>query len=147
VSEAAQSGETGDALAERVAAAMYARDRAAQSLGIAVVEARSGFARVAMRVRDDMINGHDTAHGGFIFALADTAFAYACNSRNERTVALACSISFAAPARAGDHLTAAAEERSGGGRTGTYDVTVTGPDGSVLALFRGTSYRVSGAVV
>ena len=147
MSEAAQAEEAGDALAARVAAAMYARDRAAQSLGITVVEARTGFARVAMRVRDDMLNGHDSAHGGFIFALADTAFAYACNSRNERTVALACSISFAAPAKAGDDLTAAAEERNAGGRTGTYDVTVTGPDGSVLALFRGTSYRVSGAVL
>ncbi len=147
MSEAARDAETGDALAARVAASLYARDRAAQSLGITVVEARSGFARVAMRVRDDMLNGHDTAHGGFIFALADTAFAYACNSRNERTVALACSISFAAPARAGDDLTAVAEERSAGGRTGTYDVTVTGPEGAVLALFRGTSYRVSGGIL
>jgi acyl-CoA thioesterase len=146
VNEPAGDAEAGDALARRVAEAMYARDRAAQMLGIEVVAMSTGYAKCSMTVREDMLNGHDICHGGILFALADTAFAYACNSRNERTVALAASISFAAPAHAGERLSAVAEERAAGGRTGTYDVTVSAPDGAPLALFRGTAYRVSGAL-
>ena len=126
---------------------MYARDRAAQTLGIEVLESRVGFCRVAFRVDESMINAHDTAHGGYVFALADTAFAYACNSRNQAAVALGCSISFAAPARAGMRLTATARERAAGGRTGIYDIEVTDESNAVLALFRGTSYRIATTIV
>jgi len=131
----------------RVAAAMYARDRAAQALDIVLEEVRTGYARCAMTVREDMLNGHDIAHGGYVFLLADTAFAYACNSRNNVNVALHCSIAFNAPARAGDRLVATCEERTKSNRTGTYDVTVAGPDGAILALFRGTSYQVNAHVI
>lgn len=137
----------GDALARRVAGAMYERDAAARSLGIELVEVRLGYARVAFVVRDDMLNGHAICHGGFVFALADTAFAYACNARNHVNVALQCSISFAAPSRAGARLIATAVERDGGNRTGTYDVDVTTSDGKAVAYFRGTSYRVNATIV
>ena len=108
-----------DDLAAACAVAMYGRDRAAQAMGITVLEARAGYARLDMTISDTMINGHDIAHGGAIFTLADTAFAYACNSRNEANVALQCSISFTSPARLGERLVAVGEQRSGGsGRTG-----------------------------
>jgi acyl-CoA thioesterase len=136
-----------DALATRVADAMYERDRASKSMGMTILEVRAGFARLAMSVRDDMVNGHDLCHGGFIFTLVDSAFAYACNSRNDSTVALQCSISFSASARLGERLIATAQERVLGGRTGTYDGEVRREDGSVVALFRGTSYRVKGSVI
>lgn len=133
-----------DALAARVGAAMFERDRASHGLGMEILDVRAGFARIAFTVREDMLNGHDLCHGGFLFALADTAFAYACNSRNAANVALQCSISFAASARLGERLTATAQERALGGRTGTYDGEVLRADGSLVALFRGTSYRVKG---
>jgi acyl-CoA thioesterase len=136
-----------DALARSVASAMYASDRAAQSMGIELVEVREGFAVVAFVVREDMISGHAIAHGGLIFALADTAFAYACNSRNRATIALQCTISFSAPGRLGARLTATARERFSGGRTGTYDVDVTDESGATIAFFRGTSYGVAGSFV
>jgi acyl-CoA thioesterase len=125
---------------------MYARDLALQALGIEIVEIGEGFARAAFTVRADMVNGHAVCHGGLLFTLADSAFAYACNSRNDSTVALQCSISFVAPARVGERIEAVARERTLGGRTGTYDVEVTGPNGSV-ALFRGISYRIKGSVI
>ncbi|MBD5633716.1 MAG: hydroxyphenylacetyl-CoA thioesterase PaaI [Candidatus Eremiobacteraeota bacterium] len=124
---------------------MYERDRASRSLGIDILEVHAGYARAAFVVRDDMLNGLDVCHGGFLFTLADSAFAFACNSRNESTVALQCSISFSGPARSGERIEAIARERTLGGRTGTYDVELTGPRGTV-ALFRGVSYRVSGTV-
>jgi acyl-CoA thioesterase len=135
-----------DELAKRVRDAMYARDLAVQALGIEIVEIGEGFARATFIVRADMVNGHDVCHGGLLFTLADSAFAYACNSRNDSTVALQCSISFVAPARVGERIEAVARERTIGGRTGTYDVEVTGPRGSV-ALFRGVSYRIKGSVI
>jgi acyl-CoA thioesterase len=140
--ETAQS----DALAERAGSAMYARDRASRSLGIELLEIHAGFARVAFTVRDDMLNGLDVCHGGILFTLADAAFSYACNSRNDTTLALQCSISFSAPARLGERVEAVARERSLGGRTGTYDVEVSGPSGA-LAHFRGVSYRVNAKVI
>jgi acyl-CoA thioesterase len=128
---------------------MYARDRVAQRMGIVIEEARAGYARLTMTIDETMINGHDIAHGGMTFTLADTAFAYACNSRNDPYVALQCSISFSAAAKLGDRLIAVGEQRSGArGRTGVYDITVTRAiDGELLALFRGVSYRVRGTVL
>lgn len=136
-----------DALAERAAEAMYERDQAARAMGIEILEVRAGFARVAFTVREDMLNGHAICHGAYIFGLADTAFAYACNSRGDACVALQCSISFAVPGRAGARLTATARERARGGRTGTYDVEIADDAGDVLVFFRGTSYRVAAKVV
>jgi acyl-CoA thioesterase len=135
------------ALAERVAAAMFAKDRASQMMGMRIVKVGPGRAELTMTVRADMLNGHATCHGGFIFTLADSAFAFACNSNNQTTVASGAGIDFIAPAREGDVLTAAAEERSATGRTGVYDITVRNQRGETIALFRGKSHRVKGHVV
>lgn len=110
------------ALAERAAAAMYARDRATQGLGIELAEIRPGYARMTMTVRPDMLNGHATCHGGFIFALADSAFAFACNSHNRTTVASACAIDYLVPGRGGDRLCAEAIETWTTDRAGVYDI-------------------------
>ena len=125
---------------------MYARDAAARAFDIAIEEVRPGYARLSMMIAPEMLNGHDVAHGGMIFTLADTAFAYACNSRNERNVALNAAISFAAPARSGDRLTAIASERTRAGRTGVYDVDVRNARDETIAVFRGTAYRIDGTV-
>ncbi|MDE2418930.1 MAG: hydroxyphenylacetyl-CoA thioesterase PaaI, partial [Burkholderiales bacterium] len=100
-----------------------------------------------MQVRPDMVNGHHICHGGLIFTLADSAFAYACNSYNLNTVASACHIDFLAPAREGDVLEATATERSATGRTGVYDIEVKVQGGKQVALFRGKSYRIKGEVI
>jgi acyl-CoA thioesterase len=134
-------------IAEACAAAMYERDYAAQALGIRLVEISPGSARMTMTVRKDMVNGHDICHGGMIFTLADTAFAYACNSRNQVTVASGCMIDFVSPAHLSDVLTAEAKERALAGRTGVYDIEVTNQSGELIALFRGNSYRIKGHVV
>lgn len=134
-------------IAEAVARAMYARDRAARTLGMIVEEVGPGFARLSMTVRDDMVNGHDICHGGITFALADTAFAYACNARNDVAVAASCNITYTNPAKRGDRLTAECVERHHRGRTGVYDVTVVDHDGTVVALFRGNSRNIGGKVV
>ena len=134
------------ALAEAAAKAMWQRDRTAHALDMALVSVAPGRATLRMRVRGDMINGHDTCHGGLMFTLADTAFAYACNSHNLNTVASACHIDFLAPAHEGDLLEAVAEERSAAGRTGVYDVTISVVGGKAVALFRGKSYRIKGEV-
>ncbi|MVW72295.1 MULTISPECIES: hydroxyphenylacetyl-CoA thioesterase PaaI [unclassified Bordetella] len=139
--------EEPQALAEAVGEAMFAVDAASQGLGMRVVEMAPGYARLTMRVRPEMLNGHQTCHGGFMFSLADSAFAFACNSRNVSTVASGCTIDFVAPAFPGDELTAVAQERSLSGRTGVYDVTVTNQDGKTLAFFRGRSYRIKGQIV
>ncbi|MBM3597318.1 MAG: hydroxyphenylacetyl-CoA thioesterase PaaI [Alphaproteobacteria bacterium] len=135
------------ALAERVGHGMYARDRAARMLGIQLDAIAPGVARMSMTVTRRMLNGHAICHGGIIFTLADTAFAYACNARNRLSVALRCDISFCRPARLGEVLTATAEERQLAGRTGVYDITVANAAGEDVALFRGTSYGTSGTVV
>lgn len=136
-----------DALAQAVGRAMYAADIASQSLGMRLVAVGPGWATLTMRIRADMLNGHKTCHGGLIFSLADSAFAFACNSRNASTVAAGCTIDFLAPAREGDVLTADARECSLGGRTGIYDVTVADQDGRAIALFRGRSHRIQGQIV
>ncbi len=123
------------------------RDFAAQSMGISINSVSEGTASLSMKVRRDMLNGLAICHGGFIFALADTAFAYACNSRNRKTVALQCTISFVKSAVEGDTLTARAEEVSLKGRTGLYDITISNQHNETLAHFRGTSYGTSGHTV
>ena len=135
------------ALAERVTAAMYANDHASRSLGISVASVGPGHAEMTMTVRADMVNGHAICHGGFIFLLADSAFAFACNSYNRNTVAQGCSIDYLAPAHQGDVLRAIAVERSRTGRTGVYDIEVQNQHGKTVALFRGKSYRIDGHVV
>lgn len=136
----ADDPEEAQVFAERVGRAMYAQDRAAHLLGIELLAVAPGEARVAMTIREEMLNAFDIAHGGIVFALADSAFAYACNSRGEQAVALSCSISFARPARLGERVVAVAEQRSGGGRTAHYDVTIADAEGNPVAFFRGTSY-------
>ena len=135
------------ALAEAVTAAMWSRDRTAQSLGMRIESVGPGRATVRMTVRGDMVNGHHICHGGLIFTLADTAFAYACNAYNRNTVASGCNIDFVATGREGDTLLAEAAERTLSGRTGVYDVTVRDSAGNTVALFRGKSYRISGEVI
>lgn len=134
-------------LAERVAGALFERDRASQGLGMRLLEVRPGRARVAMSVRADMLNGHQLCHGGMVFALADSAFAFACNSYNDSTVAAAAAIDFLATAREGDELTAEAVELWRSRRNGIYEITVVNQRGERLALFRGRSYRIDGQVV
>ena len=135
------------ALAERVAAEMYARDPASRAMGMKITKVGPGHAELTMIVRADMLNGHAICHGGFIFTLADSAFAFACNSYNLTTVASGCTIDFIAPAREGDMLTAVAQERSTSGRTGVYDIEVRDQRGERIALFRGKSYRIKGHVI
>lgn len=135
------------ALANEVARALYARDTAAHGLGIAVQHCAPGEAVLTMTVTDAMLNGHGICHGGFIFCLADTAFAYACNSANELTVAQHCSIDFVRPARAGEVLTATAHATVRRPRSGVYDVAVHGADGEPVALFRGLSRSRPGTPV
>jgi len=133
-------------VAKRVGEAMMCNDKAAQALDIALLEIRPGFAKMSMKVRADMLNGFDICHGGMTYSLADTAFAYACNSRNKKTVAMQCSIHYVAASKEGDVLTAFAEETSLTGRTGVYDITIVNQDGKTVAHFRGTSYGTSSTV-
>ena len=135
------------ALADATAEAMWSRDRAAQALGLKIVRVQPGASLLTMVVRGDMVNGHHICHGGMIFSLADTAFAYSCNSYNKNTVASACNIDFLAPGKEGEMLEAEAIEQSQSGRTGVYDVTVRSSSGKTIALFRGKSYRINGEVI
>ena len=142
--------ETGEAerdLARRSAAAMLDNDQASQGLGMCIEDSGVGYSRVSMRIRKDMLNGHGNCHGGFMFTLADSAFAFACNSRNEATVAASCSIDFLRPVRENERLTAIARERVLVGRTGIYDVMVIDEAGQPVAAFRGKSARVKGEVI
>ncbi|MFY9913065.1 MAG: hydroxyphenylacetyl-CoA thioesterase PaaI [Nocardioidaceae bacterium] len=140
---------TPDELAQACADVMWKDDEASRQLGMTLDAVSLGAATLSMPVRNDMTNGHGTVHGGFIFALADSAFAFACNSHNERAVAQACDIVFAAPAHRGDHLVAVATERHRFGRNGIYDIRVTrdSADGAVIAEFRGRSRTIGGALV
>lgn len=132
-----------DEIARRCAAVMWADDKASQALGMELVEVAPGRAVLRMVVRPDMANGHAIGHGGFTFALADSAFAFACNSHGRRTVAASCDISFLAAVRVGDVLEAEAQERHRRGRTGIYDITVR-RGGEVVAEFRGRSREIGG---
>jgi len=136
-----------DQLARRVADTLLAREGTGPAWGLVIEDAREGYARVRMALRDDMLNGHRSAHGGMIFALADSAFAYACNSRNETTVAQAATIAFLAPARAGDVLVAEARELSRSGKSGVYQVSVKTADGQFVAEFTGLSRTIGGALI
>jgi len=138
---------TAAALAEQTAEAMFRRDAASKLIGLRLIAVRPGYARMAMVVRADMVNGHHMCHGGYLFTLADSTFAYACNSYNQNTVASACHIDFLASASEGDILEAECEERSLAGRTGVYDTTIRNRNGKVVALFRGKSYRIAGEVI
>ena len=134
------------ALAELAGKAMFARDPASQALGMLLAEIRPGYARMTMAVRQDMLNGHQTCHGGYIFMLADSAFAFACNSHNHNPVGAGCTIDYLAPGRLGDLLTAEAVEQALSGKTGVYDVKVSNQDGRIVALLRGKSDRICGLV-
>jgi acyl-CoA thioesterase len=132
--------------ARRSAEAMWAADRASQDLGMELLEVGPGTATLAMTVSGSMVNGHDTAHGGFIFALADSTFAFACNSYGEVTVAAYCSITYLRPGRCGDRLIAKAHEVSRVGRSGTYDVRVS-VEGETIAEFRGHSRSLGRPII
>jgi acyl-CoA thioesterase len=134
-------------LAEQCAQAMYARDRASQTAGMTIDAVAPGYARMSMTLLPQMMNGHDIAHGGAIFALADSSFAFACNSRNVASVAQQCSITYISPGRPGEKLVAECKESNLTGRYGIYDVTITGDDGRVVAIFRGHSVAVRGDVL
>ncbi len=129
-----------------VAEFMLAHDQHAQHLGVNILDVQPGKAVLGLTIRPDMINGLGVCHGGVSFALADTAFAFACNSRNQVTYALQCSISYTVPAKVGDVLTASAEELSYQGRTGVYDVRVSNQENQIVALFRGVAYRSKNTV-
>jgi acyl-CoA thioesterase len=135
-----------DDLARACADAMWKDDDASQGLGMEILDVKAGQATLAMTVKPHMVNGHGIAHGGFIFLLADSTFAFACNSHNERAVAAQCNISFIKPGRLGDRLVATAREISQTGRSGIYDVRVT-VDGVAIAELRGHSRTVGGAWV
>ena len=135
-----------DQLARAVAEHMFAREGAAPAWGVEIEEVREGYARLAMTVRPDMLNGHGIVHGGMVFALADCAFAYACNSRNVATVAQAASITFLSAAKAGHRLTCEGIERALEGRSGVYEMTVRSGE-RVVAVFQGQSRALGGPVI
>jgi acyl-CoA thioesterase len=133
-----------DQIARACAEAMWQDDSASRSLGMEILEVKAGYAKLAMTIRPDMVNGQRIAHGGFIFTLADSAFAFACNSHNQRVVAAQGQISFIRPGQLGDRLIATAREISRSGRSGIYDVRVT-VDDTPIAEFRGHSRSIAGA--
>ena len=136
-----------DELANRVAHAMLAEEGTGPAWGILIEDARAGYARLRMTLRQDMLNGHRTAHGGMVFSLADTAFAYICNGRNERTVAAQASIVFLDAVREGETLIAEGEEVSRAGRGGVTRVSVRTDDGRAIAEFTGYSRTIGGPLV
>ncbi|WP_027800490.1 hydroxyphenylacetyl-CoA thioesterase PaaI [Paraburkholderia dilworthii] len=138
---------TPDELARATAAAMYENDACSRALGLEIMEVRAGYARLRMTVRDDFLNGHQICHGGLIFTLADSTFAFACNSYNLNTVASGCSIEFLRPVHGGDVLIAEAVEQALSGRTGIYDIRVTNRTGDTVAMFRGKSAQIKGNVI
>ena len=134
-------------LAEECAKAMFARDRASQKLGMNIESIGPGKAVLTMTVTGDMIQGHGSCHGGYLFTLADSAFAFACNSHNQRTVAASAEIHFLASALGGDTLFASATEVHRARRSGVYDVRVTDQNDKLIAVFRGKSATIRGEIV
>ena len=126
---------------------LHAREKTSAAWDLKLLGAGEGWARCSMKIRDDMLNGLNTAHGGMIFSLADTAFAWACNSRNIATFAQQASISFLSPGQPGEVLTAEAREESAQGRSGVYSVRVTGDDQRVVAIFQGLSRTAGGTII
>jgi acyl-CoA thioesterase len=140
---------TGDAtrIAQASAEAMWAEDRASQALGMRIDSMEPGLAVLSMSVAASMVNGHGLCHGGYIFMLADSAMAFASSSRNQRTVAHYCQITYLAPGRLGMRLIAEARERNRSKRSGIYDVTVRSETGETIAEFRGNTRTIQGALV
>ena len=136
-----------DALARAAAEIMWRDDNASKGLGMRIDEVRPGYARLSMTVTPNMVNGHNLCHGGLIFTLADSTFAFACNSHNQRAVAAGASIEFLAPAFLGDVLTAEGAEQVLKGRIGVYDMKVTNQKNELIALFRGKSATIKGLLV
>jgi acyl-CoA thioesterase len=147
--DAGQSNDSAEAnaLAEACAEKMWLDDRASQGLGMRLQRIAPGEAVLSMVVRKDMTNGHGICHGGFIFTLADSTFAFACNTYDQRTVAQQCAVTFLQPVREGETLTAHAVERTRAGRGGIYDVTVRDSTNTVVAEFRGHSRTISGRLL
>jgi acyl-CoA thioesterase len=138
---------TPDDLARATAQAMYEADACSQAIGLELLEVRAGYARLRMKVRPDFLNGHQICHGGLIFTLADSTFAFACNSYNINTVAAGCSIEFLRPVPADEELTAEGIEQTLSGRNGIYDIRVTNRAGETVAMFRGKSAQIRGNVI
>lgn len=134
-------------IAQKVRAHMFEHDQFGKMLGIQIHQVEPGFAVASVKITESMLNGVGTCHGGLTFTLADTAFAYACNSRNHKTVALNCFVNFTKTVSAGETLTATAKELSLSGKTGVYDVSVTNDSRELVALFRGTSHNMRTEVV
>ncbi|CAM2166830.1 phenylacetyl-CoA thioesterase [Paraburkholderia sacchari] len=144
---AALADMTPDELAHATAQAMYAADGCSRALGMELLEVRAGYARLRMAVRPEFLNGHQICHGGLIFTLADSTFAFACNTYNVNTVAAGCSIEFLRPVQPDDVLTAEAVEQVLSGRNGIYDIRVTNRAGETVAMFRGKSAQIRGNVI
>jgi acyl-CoA thioesterase len=134
-------------IAQESARIMWAEDRATRDVGMQLLEVAPGRARISMTVREEFTNGHGSCHGGYIFMLADSAFAFACNSHNQKAVAASAAIEFIAAAKLGDTLTAESVEQSRGGRSGLYDTRVTNQSGTLIALFRGRSATIKGTFI
>ena len=134
-------------LARRAADAMYATDVCSQWLGMILEEVRPGYARMRMAVKGEFLNGHGICHGGLMFTLADSTFAFACNSHNIPAVAAGCAIEFLKPVLGGDVLTAEGQEQALSGRHGIYDIKVTNSAGEIVAMFRGKSAQLKGEIV
>jgi acyl-CoA thioesterase len=146
-SQPAHESLSPDELARATAKAMFDSDACSRALGFELLEVRPGYARMRMTVRPDFLNGHNICHGGLMFTLADSTFAFACNSYNINTVASACSIEFLRPVHGGDVLTAEAVEQVLSGRNGIYDIRVTNRAGETVAMFRGKSAHIKGHVI
>jgi acyl-CoA thioesterase len=135
-------------LAKAVGESMFASDLASrETMGMELLECKPGYARMSMRVRERHLNGHRICHGGFIFTLADSTFAFSCNSHNKVAVAAGCSIEFLRPGKLGDILTCEGMEQTLSGRHGIYDMKVVNQDGEVVAMFRGKSAQIQGSVL
>lgn len=146
-SAAALADMTPDELARATAQAMYEADGCSRALGMELLEVRAGYARLSMAVRPEFLNGHQICHGGLIFTLADSTFAFACNTYNVNTVAAGCSIEFLRPVQPDDVLTAEAVEQVLSGRNGICDIRVTNRAGETVAMFRGKSAQIRGNVI